>query len=251
MTSSTIIDLIDRMPEFPSEAEYQGLFKLVESSAINGNPEAQCSVAIFYEIGIGVQKNTEKARDWYTKAADFGVVEAQYLLGELYCNQNDKKSAVKWIKKSAKQGHVKAQYKLSYIYDYGRGIRKDSKKAIKWCRKAAEQGYVSAQVELGYRYAYGFSLSKDLLKGAEWYTKAAKQGCIEAQQCLGELYEGGWGVEQDYPRAYSLFNVAAKNGDYKCARLREQLEEKMTTDQITEAKVLELIWQSNKVSCDV
>jgi TPR repeat protein len=155
MTTSTIIDLIDRMPESPSEAECRELFKLVESIAINGNPEAQFSVAIFYEIGIGVQENTEKARDWYTKAAELGFVEAQYLLGEFYCNKNDKKSAVKWTRKAAKQGHAKAQYKLSYIYDYGRGVRKDSKKAVKWCRKAAEQGYVSAQVELGHQYAYG------------------------------------------------------------------------------------------------
>jgi TPR repeat protein len=59
---------------------------------------------------------------------------------------------------------------------------------------------------------------------------------------LGELYEGGWGVEQDYPRAYSLFNAAAKNGDKECARLRGKLEEKMSTDQITEAKMLEPIW---------
>lgn len=179
---------------------------------------------------------------------ELGFVEAQYLLGELYGNKNDKKLAVKWLKKAAKQGHVKAQYKLSYIYNYGRGVRKDDKQAIKWCRKAAEQGYASAQLELGHQYSYGVSLSKDLLKAANWYTKAAKQGSASAQLSLAELYEGGWGVEQDYPRAYSLFNAAAINGDDESALFRDKLEEKMSTDQITEAKALELIWQSNKVS---
>jgi TPR repeat protein len=252
MTKSIITDAFDRMTEDAFEAEWREFFILVESIAINGNfeaqPDAQITMTILYENGMGVLKDIEKAIDWYTKCAELGLVEAQFLLGELYCNKNDKKLAAKWIKKAAKQGHAKAQYKLSYIYNYGRGVRKDDKQAIKWCRKAAEQGYASAQLELGHQYSYGVSLSKDLLKAADWYTKAAKQGSASSQLSLAELYEGGWGVEQDYPRAYSLFNAAAINGDDESALFRDKLEVKMSTDQITEAKALEPIWQSNKVS---
>ena len=175
-------------------------------------------------------------------------VEAQYLLGEFYCNKNDKKLAVKWFKMAAKQGHAKAQYKLSYIYNYGRGVRKDHKQAIKWCRKAAEQGYASAQLELGHQYSYGFSLSKNFVKAAEWYTKAAIQGSSTAQLSLAELYEGGLGVNQNYSLAYSLFNAAAINGCDEASGHSDKLEEKMSDDLVKEAKVLELIWQSNKVS---
>jgi TPR repeat protein len=256
MTKSIITDAFDRMPEDASEAEWREFFILVESIAFNGNfetqPEARITMAILYENGMGVLKDIEKAIDWYTNAAEVGLVEAKYLLGELYdnyCygNENYKQKAKKWTEKAAKKGHVQAQYKLSYIYTYGHGVHKDPKQAIKWCRKSAEQGYVSAQLGLGHQYSYGANLSKDLFKAAEWYTKAAKQGSTEAQCSLGELYEGGWGVNQNFPLAYSLFNVAAINRCDEAARLRSKLEEKMSDDQITEAKLLEPIWQSNKV----
>lgn len=196
MTESIIIDLVDRMPEFPSEAEYLELFELVKPIAIKGIPLAQIVMATLYEWGFGVLEDTEKAKYWYTKAAELGFVEAQYLLGELYDNhcyidEKYQQEAVKWTEKAAKKGHEQAQYKLSYFYNYGRGVSKDSKKAIEWCRKAAEQGYLPAQVAIGHEYSYGGSYSKDLSKAAEWYIKAAKQGSASAQLALAELYEGG------------------------------------------------------------
>ncbi|MGB2739426.1 MAG: tetratricopeptide repeat protein [Cognaticolwellia sp.] len=202
MTKSIITDAFDRMPEEASEAGWREFFLLVESIAMNGNfetqSEAQMTIAILYENGVGVLKDIEKAIDWYIKAAELGLAEAQYLLGELYdnhcyINENYQQKSANWTEKAAEKGHVQAQYKLSYVYNYGRGVHKDHKQAIKWCRKAAEQGYVSAQVELGNQYSYGVNLAEDLFKAVEWYKKAAKQGSTEAQCSLGELYEGGWG----------------------------------------------------------
>jgi TPR repeat protein len=203
MTKSIITDAFDRMPEDASEAGWREFFMLVESIAINGNfetqPEAQITIAILYENGVGVLKDIEQAIDWYTKAAEEGVAQAQYLLGELYdnhsyINEKNQRESAKWTEKAAEKGHVQAQHKLSYVYNYGRGVHKDHKQAIKWCRKAAEQGYVSAQVELGHQYSYGVNLSKDLFKATEWYSKGAKQGSTEAKCALDELYEAGWAV---------------------------------------------------------
>jgi len=251
MIKAIILDSFDRIAEGASDAEYREFFKLIESIVINKNveehPEAQMTMAILFENGMGVFKDIEKSIYWYTKAANQGLVEAQYLLGELYDNhcyidEKYQQEAAKWTEKAAKKGHEQAQYKLSYFYNYGRGVCQDSKKAIEWCRKAANQGCVPAQVTIGHEYSYGGSYSKDLSKAAEWYIKAAKQGSTSAQLALAELYECGWGVEQDYPRAYSLFNAAAVNGDDESARLRDKIKEKMSTEQITEAKLLEAIW---------
>jgi len=242
MTNTIIIELLDQMPEYPSEAEWKELFIQVESIANDETPEAQMTIAKMYKEGLGVLEDIEKSISWYTKAAEAGLVEAQYLLGELYyryfyIDENSKQKAAKWTEKAAENGHVKAQHKLSFLYTYGHGVNKDPKQAIKWCGKAAEQGNESAQLELGHQYSYGLSLSKDLLKAAEWYKKAAKQGNTEAQRSLGELYEGGWGVEQNYPLAYSLFSAAAINGCDEGTLFRNRLEQKMSADQIAEAKV--------------
>jgi len=87
------------MPEDAFEAEWREFFMRGESIAIDGTPEAQITIASLYKNGIGVLKDIEKAMYWYTKAAEAGLVEAQYLLGELYyryliMNENSKQKAV-------------------------------------------------------------------------------------------------------------------------------------------------------------
>ncbi|MGB2739425.1 MAG: hypothetical protein WBC60_02580 [Cognaticolwellia sp.] len=56
------------------------------------------------------------------------------------------------------------------------------------------------------------------------------------------------GVNQNYPLAYSLFNASAINGCDEGAILRYMLEEKISAEQVAEAKVLEAQWQSHKIS---
>lgn len=256
MTKSIITDLFDRMPEDSSEAGWIEFFIQVESIATNENcerqPEVHMVMAILYENGLGVLKDIHKAINWYTKAADQEVAEAQYSLGELYDNpcyviEDYKQKCFKWIRKAAEQGHVKAQYKLSFIYYYGRGVHEDHKQAVKWCKKAAKQGYLPAQRNLAEEYSWGGALEKNFSKAAKWYEKAAKQGCNQAQWSLGELYEGGWGVKQNYPLAYSLFDAAAKQGCSEGVSYRDMLEEKMSAEQVAEAKTLEVQWESKKV----
>lgn len=148
MTKPIITDAFEQMQDKASEAEWKEFFILVKSIAINesfeAQPEVQMTMAILYENGMGVMKNIEKAIDWYTKAAERGLIEAQYLLGDLYdtyyyIDENYQQKSAKWTEKAAEKGHVKAQYKLSYVYNYGKGVDKDHKQATKWCRKAAEQ----------------------------------------------------------------------------------------------------------------
>ena len=66
--------------------------------------------------------------------------------------------------------------------------------------------------------------------------KAAKQGLVEAQRNLGFMYFDGKGVAQDYVKAHKWANLAAaQNNDTK---LRDEIEEKMTREQIAEAQKL-------------
>ena len=56
---------------------------------------------------MGVPKNDKAAVKWYTKAAEQGLAEAQFVLGTMYADgigvpENDK-TAVKWYTKAAEQ----------------------------------------------------------------------------------------------------------------------------------------------------
>lgn len=53
--------------------------------------------------------------------------------------------AVKWFRKAAERGLVEAQYNLGLVYHHqGAGVTQNDVEAVKWFRKAAEQGYPRA-----------------------------------------------------------------------------------------------------------
>lgn len=126
--------------------------KELAKAAIQGNADAQYSLGVRYDKGLGVTIDEVKAVEWYRKAAE--------------------------------QGHVSAQYNLGVSYDNGQGIVKDETKAVEWYGKAAEQGHARAQYNLGVSYENGQGATKDRAKALELYQKAAAQGHEKAQTAL-------------------------------------------------------------------
>ena len=57
-----------------------GALDRFEQSAEKGNLAAQNNVGVIYESGLGVNANLERARQWYRKAAEGGLPEAQWNL---------------------------------------------------------------------------------------------------------------------------------------------------------------------------
>ena len=60
--------------------------------------------------------------------------------------RQDDAQAAQWFRKAAEQGVAQAQYNLAVMYAKGRGVRQDGEQAVQWFRKAAEQGYPQAQL---------------------------------------------------------------------------------------------------------
>jgi hypothetical protein len=77
---------------------------------------------------------------------------------------------------------------------------------------------------------------------SEWKT-SADQGDADSQFELGKLYEEGLGTIQDFVLAHAYFNLAASSG-HKDARIaRNQIPEKMSKEELTEARGLARRWQ--------
>jgi hypothetical protein len=101
-----------------------------------------------YRDGLGVPQDHGRAREWFLKAADQGLAEAQYNLG--------------------------------VIYHHGQGVPQDYGTAIEWFRKAADQGLANAQLSLGAMYAFGQGVSQDYVHAHMWFSLAAAQGVSDA-----------------------------------------------------------------------
>ncbi|MEN9021794.1 MAG: sel1 repeat family protein, partial [Verrucomicrobiales bacterium] len=72
----------------------------------------------------------------------------------------------------------------------------------------------------------------------KWYRKAAEQGDAMAQSNLGFCYSSGNGVTKNYKEAYKWFVIAGahERTSLIASSALEDLEDKMTFDQITEAE---------------
>ena len=142
------------------------------------------------------------------------------------------------VPESCQSGTRQGSTKLGHAYATGEGVLEDDWEAVKWYRRAAEQGYADAQVSLGIKLATGTDVPEDDWEAMKWFRKAAEQGNMVAQFHLGTQYATGEGVLQDFVRAYAWLNVVSAQGIKEAARVRDQLSEKMTPEQLAEGQKL-------------
>jgi acyl carrier protein len=123
--------------------------KKMKLLAEEGDPLAQCHLALLYQEGLmGVSKDLNLAFQWYSKSAAQGFAVSQYELGNMYFSgegvKKDYVKSVEWLRKAANQGLPEAQYNLACKYGNGEGVKTDMSEAVKWFKKAAAQGYQKA-----------------------------------------------------------------------------------------------------------
>lgn len=196
---------------------YSQSFNDYLNSAKKGDPKAQYAVGVCYHKGEDVNKDLQKAAEWWLKSAQQGYVYAQYWIARSYHYgegvSEDLTKAFEWYLKAAEQEHVGAQFLIGDFYFRGLGVDKNLSKAFGWYLKAAEHGQLWAQYMVGVFYYEGNGVSKDLAKSFEWWLKSAEQGYVYAQYCVGECYHYGEGVPMDLTKAFNWYLKAAEQGD--------------------------------------
>lgn len=169
-----------------------------------------------YEYGWGVERNYEKALEWYRKAADRGQRNAFGAIGGLYRVghgvPSDGKQAFEWFRKGAEHRDNNAMLCLGNCYYMGIGVEKDLPKAAYWWKEAADEGNAFAYSQMGDAYYGGLGVEPDLEKAVEYYIKAVEKGVSNAQFRLGVLHYYGQGVEKDTVYSKLLISKARDNG---------------------------------------
>ena len=174
-----------------------------------------------YLSGIGVEKNYNEAVRLFRLAADLNHPAAMFNLGRCCATgrgvPQDYREALQWHLKAAGQGLVNSQYIAGNMYLYGRpGVQKNPAEGFRWLRSAAMQGDGMSQTDLGLCYENGWGVPRDYSEAFHWYLKATEQGGISSgipQYYLGRLYLNGHGVEKDYSKAVGWLQEAGGNPD--------------------------------------
>jgi TPR repeat protein len=121
----------------------------------------------------------------------------------------DHPAAAEWYRRAAEQGMPQAQGMLGLLYLEGDGVPQDDSQAAAWVRKAAEEGDRDGQIGLASLYEVGRGVPQDDAQAASWYRKAAEAGEPVAQHKIGILCFFGRGVRQSYVEAFFWFDLAS------------------------------------------
>ncbi|MDT8383516.1 MAG: tetratricopeptide repeat protein [Gammaproteobacteria bacterium] len=189
---------------------------------------------LFSENKIYAKNVDQETLKWTRKAAEKGVMQAQYALADIYAEkQGDAKAAVEWYRKAAEQGHAEAYYKLGGLYERGaEGVKADAQESVRLYQIAAsemdvfaQKGSADAQHVLAGMYQQGQGVKKDVAMALRWWEKAALQGHALAQLSLGRLYaQGEDGVQRDTHQATFWLNLAAAQGEPGAVALLDEMQ---------------------------
>ena len=142
-----------------NSTKVDNLLKKAES----GDRYAQNEIGTYYfngKSGFGTshypfEKDIQKAKYWFKKAAEQGFATSQENLGAIYFEEKDFNNALIWYTKAANSNHSRAQYVLGFMYRKGLGIKKSRKKAKFWWKKSCSLGYTQSCEEVKKMNALG------------------------------------------------------------------------------------------------
>jgi uncharacterized protein len=110
--------------------------------------ESHYNLGVMYFKGEGVKADHLEGIEWFRKAADQGLAQAQYVLGTIYYGgrdvAQDRAAAAMLYRKAAGNGHLQAQFYLGLMYYNGDGVEKNRNKAVVWLKQAAYSGHRDA-----------------------------------------------------------------------------------------------------------
>lgn len=158
-------------------------------------------------------------------------------------NKGDYAAVHQILRPLADEGDAGVQFVFGLLFFYGLGVPQDDMQAVAWYRAAADKGQPNAQHSLGFMYSVGRGVPQDFNEAVRCYRMAAEQGNPWGQFNLAITYADGRGVEQDFVQAHRWYNLAASQGHEDAAKVRDELAELMTPEQIADAQRLAREWR--------
>ncbi|GAA5665109.1 hypothetical protein Brsp07_03612 [Brucella sp. NBRC 14130] len=196
---------------------YLTAFNLAKPQAEEGDPASQTLIAEIYARGLGIPANQKLAAEWYEKAANNGVVEAQFRYAALLLQgtytAKDPVKAEELMKKAAEGGNAMAQFNYGQMLMVKTPGKPGLDLAFPWFEKAAEAKLADAQYAVSQVYANGTpTIPRDDKKARVYLLLAAAQGYDTAQFDLGRWLIEGRGGDRNYEQGFGWMQLGAQRG---------------------------------------
>ncbi|WP_455221039.1 tetratricopeptide repeat protein [Kaarinaea lacus] len=185
-------------------------------------------------------------------------------------NARNTEKAAEYFQKAAEKNHGKAQYQLAKLYQQGIGVEQDARLYRQWLEKSANSGVQSAKRDLralndktqssptspprsapmmvlvdrektspndlyilGLKHLTGNTVEKDTVKASKLFLKAAKLNHPHSQYQLGLMYIDGIGLKSDTDKAKLWLAKAAGAGVADAQDVLNKLFPKQSAEQET------------------
>ena len=170
------INQIPNEPFKRSEEEWKRILQKKHIQAESGDPAAQMAMVTYYyshgKDGNPEEKSIKECLNWVYKAAAQNYAPAYSFLGTIYNKgiyvEKDDDKAVEYYRAAAELGHSESQFMLALMYFKGYGMdAPDKQEFSRWLFKSAENNNLRAITmiaKLSKRYKEGMSV-KDLVFG--------------------------------------------------------------------------------------
>lgn len=200
---------------YQENGNYVKSFSYLTRIVNSTNPTYLRKIGYFFEKGLGVDADKEKAFEYYLKSARLGDYISQYNIAICYLNgvgiEKDLSKAFNFAYQSAVQNYEKASILLANMYRNGIGCDKDLSTALTTLERCSDENgavlYLRSLLLLEKDTEYfNPEMAIELLQ---------KGAFINDTKCLillADFYRKGRIVPQDDSKSLSLLMKAAKNG---------------------------------------
>lgn len=172
------------------EKNYKEALYWYEKQATDSYSLYKC--AVIYDEGLGIPKNLAKAKEYFIKSADYGDVNAQFIVAANYLEGYDGfpqsiELSYKYANMAYKAGEIQATYLLGTLHNMN--MFADIDASFRYFKEGAEAGIVACQRELAWYYTRGNGTNRNWETGEYWYNKAAENGDTHSQNVINEMRE--------------------------------------------------------------
>eukprot|EP01080_Neovahlkampfia_damariscottae_P007921 gene7921-12389_t len=170
-------------------------WKVLEALCEMDYPFAYLTIALKYQDGESIEKNTKKAFEYFVKAAELGEPIAQsqagiaYLTG-LFGFPKDEEKAFEYFQMSANQDIPRGIHHLGFCYSQGSGVSVNYKKAFECYLRASksEVPIPESLCDVGLCYLNGHGTEKNFDEGMKYLKKATEEGHFLSHVYIGKYY---------------------------------------------------------------
>ncbi len=210
--------------EINSGINYKKALEFYEIAAAEGDLCSTMRAGYCLQFGRGCETDGEKAIEYYRRAADKGIFEAMYMMGNLYETgsgnvEQDYDKAFKWYKTAADKGFAKAMNRIGDLYvtqNLGdkENVEECNNLAREWYDLALSGGYVYAYSSIGNMIENGYNGEADFEGAFDYYKKSADYGDPRAMAYIGRMYSWGYiSSDDNLAEAWKWYKKAALEGD--------------------------------------